>query len=147
MTSSGSFPSKARHCDTANSQLPGLMASDLKAVIILKLEDNKFSIKYTLSFLPVFSAIFMTLFLGSFRWNFLIVKPGVKTFHWIRDYSSEGSLRETNNDIASFFFFLPKVHLFVAYWKDNILDHEDVWRRMTWDDIKENLYIKTVKIP
>lgn len=78
MTSSGSFPSKARHCDTANSQLPGLMASDLKAVIILKLEDNKFSIKYTLSFLPVFSSHFHDSLSRFFPVKFLNCKAGCK---------------------------------------------------------------------
>ena len=78
MTSSGSFPSKARHCDTANSQLPGLMASDLKAVIILKLEDNKFSIKYTLSFLPVFSSHFRDSLSRFFPVKFLNCKAGCK---------------------------------------------------------------------
>lgn len=123
MTSSGSFPSKARHCDTANSQLPGLMASDLKAVIILKLEDNKFSIKYTLSFLPVFFSHFHDSLSRFFPVKFLNCKAGCK------DVSSEITLprdhcvRRTTILPA---FFSPKVHLFVAYLKDNILDHEDV---------------------
>lgn len=147
MTSSGSFPSKARHCDTANSQLPGLMASDLKAVIILKLEDNKFSIKYTLSFLPVFSSHFHDSLSRFFPVKFLNCKAGCKDVSLNQRLLFRGIIAWDEQRYCQLFFFLTKVHLFVAYWKDNILDHEDVWRRMTWDDIKENLYIKTVKIP